>query len=43
VEIEETVAARQWLDKNVSTAIDMHATIEELLETASAMRSIPRT
>jgi hypothetical protein len=32
VEPEETVVARQWVNKHVSAATDMQATIEEPLE-----------
>jgi hypothetical protein len=42
VEPEEMAVARQWLDKHVSAATDMHATIEELLETMFSMQSILR-
>jgi hypothetical protein len=41
VEPEETTVARQRLDKHVSTAMDMHAKLEELLETVFSMQSVP--
>jgi hypothetical protein len=33
---------RQWQDTHVSLATDTHATIEELLEMAFSMSSVPR-
>jgi hypothetical protein len=39
----ETVCARQWLSsRHVIATTDMHATIEELLETLFSVRSVPR-
>jgi hypothetical protein len=34
--------ARQWLDKEVSTATDTHNTIREMLEAAFSMLFVPR-
>lgn len=33
----QTVVARQWLDKQVSLATDMHTTVEEILEAVFSM------
>jgi hypothetical protein len=42
VEPEETVVARQRLDKHVSAAMDVHTTIDELLEASYSVWSVPR-
>lgn len=42
MEPEETAAARKRLEKHVSTATNMHATVEELLEAVFSMWSVPR-
>jgi hypothetical protein len=42
VEAEWTAVTRQWLNKHMSTAMDMHATIEELLEAVFSMWSMLR-
>jgi hypothetical protein len=39
VEPEETAVVRQWLNKHVSAATDIHSTTEELLETVFSMWS----
>jgi hypothetical protein len=40
MEPEETSIARQWLGKQVFTATDMRATIEELLGTMFYLQSV---
>ena len=40
METEETSIARQQLGKQVSTAVDTQATIEDLLETMFSIRSV---
>jgi ribosome-interacting GTPase 1 len=42
VEPEELAVARQQLNKHVSVAMDMQATIKELLETMFSMQSMLR-
>jgi hypothetical protein len=42
MEPEETAVARQQFDKHVSAVMDMHATVEELLETMFSMQSMLR-
>jgi hypothetical protein len=42
VQPEETAIARQRHGKHVSVAVDMHATVEELLEAVFSMWSVPR-
>jgi hypothetical protein len=37
----QQILIRKRLGKHVPAAMDMHATIEELLETASSTRSVP--
>jgi hypothetical protein len=34
--------ARQWLSTHAHMATDMHATMEELLDTVFSMQSVPR-
>jgi hypothetical protein len=39
---EETAVARQRLDKHLAAALDMHATIEELLEALFSVWFVPK-
>jgi hypothetical protein len=41
-EPEETSIARQRLGKHIPAAMDVHATTEEMLETAFSMRSVQK-
>jgi hypothetical protein len=42
MEQAEVAIAKQWHGKHVSTAVNQHATIEELLEAVFSMQSVPR-